>query len=136
MGTTKSTENLFAAWWELYPRKVGKGAARAAYYRALRRVGAERLQEALAAQIAAGVFGVEPIYIPHAKTWLAQERWDDELTTRRAASVADGIAETWRDACRRADERGKARIRAEAERQGVSWDSVREALARMQGGGQ
>jgi len=129
-------EGMFAAWWELYPRKVAKGAARVEYFKALRKVRPENLLEALRAQVAAGVFPAEACYIPHARKWLHDERWDDELTTKRAVSAADGIAERWRDACKRGDDRGKAAIKAEAARRGVAWEQVREAIARMNGGGE
>ncbi len=133
-GKALEFDRQFDEWWELYPRKVAKGAARVEWLRALRKVSQERLLEALRAQVAAGVFAVDATYIPHARKWLHDERWDDELVTKRAASAADGLAERWRDACRRADDRTKAALKQEAARRGIPWEKVREALERMNGG--
>lgn len=66
----------FAAFWEAYPRKAGKGAARTAWVRAL--------TKATAAEIMAGLerhqFDTRPEYRPHPATWLNQERWADEAS--------------------------------------------------------
>jgi len=66
----------FAAFWEAYPRKVGKGAARKAYAAAIRRGTPEQLLAAVKAQCMAG-----DQYTPHPTTWLNQDRWLDETTT-------------------------------------------------------
>jgi hypothetical protein len=134
MDAKTDTSELFEAWWDLYPRKVGKGAARACYYRALRMVEPAALLAALQAQLDAGVFRVEPMYIPHPKTWLAQERWADELTTKRAGGLAEGIAERYRDASRRGDDRAKLACKEEAKRRNVDWELVRAAVVALNGG--
>ncbi len=51
----------FEAWWDRYPRKVGKGQARPAYAKAL-----------------PGILAQEPQFQPHASTWLNGERWLDD----------------------------------------------------------
>lgn len=66
---------LFDAWWELYPRKVGKGAARAAYGRAIRKAAPELIAAALRRAVA--FWGPDLKFIPHPATWLNQERWAD-----------------------------------------------------------
>jgi hypothetical protein len=73
--------NDFEQFWQAYPRKVGKGAARRIFGRI--KPGAELLAKMLDAvaiqsqsiqwQKDAGQF------IPHPATWLNQERWDDEI---------------------------------------------------------
>lgn len=68
----------FEDFWAAYPRKVGKGAARKVW---------DRLHpdEALVKKIAAALDWqrdqeqwADPQFIPHPRTWLSQERWDDE----------------------------------------------------------
>lgn len=68
----------FEGWWTLYPRKIGKGAARTAYARARRKASAEEL-EAAARRFAALVTAErrDLRYVPHPTTWLNQERWAD-----------------------------------------------------------
>ena len=67
----------FAAWWELYPRKVGKGQAARAYRTARKKATAEALTAAIVTQgpllMARGAQ-----YCPHPATWLNGERWRDE----------------------------------------------------------
>jgi hypothetical protein len=79
----------FAAFWAVYPRTVGKEAARKAYAKAAARVGA------LTVVAGAERFRDDPNlppkeearFIPHPATWLNQGRWDDEpLPPRRQSS--------------------------------------------------
>lgn len=79
-GYITTREADFSAFWAAYPRKVGKGAARKAYFAAIRKTGADppTLSAALVAAKALG-FGLDPQFTPHAATWLQQERWLDEL---------------------------------------------------------
>jgi hypothetical protein len=68
---------LFAGFWAAYPNKKGKGAARKAFERALKR--------ATAREIAAGLnrfaWPSDRQFIPHPATWLNQDRWADEPDT-------------------------------------------------------
>lgn len=80
----------FEAIWSLYPRKVGKGAARKAYAAAIKRSPQERILAALRAYCAAQA-GRDQKFIPHLSTWLNQERWDDDIE-----APADGIDQSWR----------------------------------------
>ena len=73
--TASSTENGFETFWESYPRKVGKGAARKAYTSAIGR-GADPV-EVLAA-IGQQRWSPEVQYRPHASTWLNADRWLDD----------------------------------------------------------
>lgn len=63
----------FEAWWEVYPRKVGKGSARKAYSAARRKTTAENLLGSLVA----ATFDADQKFIPHPATWLNGERWLD-----------------------------------------------------------
>ena len=70
------SSDVFDEWWDAYPLKKGKGAARVAYAKARKKVPADKLQGAVE------VFRDDPnrgdTYLPHPTTWLNEERWDDE----------------------------------------------------------
>lgn len=70
----------FEAWWSAWPRKVAKGGARKAYRTARRKVTADLLMTAATNQAAAWKStGKDAEFIPHATTWLNQERYNDEV---------------------------------------------------------
>ncbi len=71
------TPEGFDDFWEAYPRKVRKAAARESYARALRKTSAENLLAA--ARRYAATPGLEERFTAHAVTWLNQERWTDSL---------------------------------------------------------
>lgn len=81
----------FDDWWALYPRRVGKGAARTAWTKAVKRLNGDvevlmqrtRLQVFVWAQEQR-----EARFIPHPATWLNQERYDDDMTPTAPASKA------------------------------------------------
>lgn len=66
----------FDEFWRLYPRSTGKGAAKAAFVKALRKTTLQALLEA-AWRFAHDPNLPEPQFIPHPATWLNQERWED-----------------------------------------------------------
>ena len=72
----------FEEFWNLYPRKQAKGAARSAFVKALKKADLET--------ILAGVrrFASDPNrqdeFTAHASTWLNQERWTDEAQPAKA----------------------------------------------------
>jgi superfamily II DNA helicase RecQ len=68
-------EEHFQTFWELYPKKVGKGGARTSYKRALKKTTAENILSALRKQ---SHKWKDKQFIPHPTTWLNQERWEDE----------------------------------------------------------
>ena len=79
-GSASIEPDGFAQFWERYPRKVGKGAARTAYARARKVVTLAVLLEALDRQIEVWTWKqTASDYIPHPKTWLHQERWNDAI---------------------------------------------------------
>ena len=82
----------FDAFWDAYPRKVGKGDARTAWTKALRKTDAQTLIHAAQA-LRDDPNLPEERYIPHPTTWLNAERWEDgplpELTTRAADPSGD-----------------------------------------------
>lgn len=64
----------FDAFWKQYPKKVGKGGARTAYQRAVKKAPHETIMAGLAK------YSPDPDYICNPTTWLNQERWTDEPT--------------------------------------------------------
>lgn len=69
----------FDAFWSEYPSKVGKGAARTAFSRAVKRIGGSN---ALAVLLAAmrrdrDTKRWREGFIPNPATWLNQDRWED-----------------------------------------------------------
>ena len=75
----------FEEFWTQYPRKVGKGAARTAYDKAIKKIGHEELMLGLSK------YHPDPEYICNPSTWLNQERWHDEPThNNRRTTRRDG----------------------------------------------
>jgi len=73
----KGTE--FDLFWGAYPRKTGKGAARAAWDKKVSNGDAEKIMAALAWQVSSDDWTRdEGQYIPHPATYLNQCRWEDE----------------------------------------------------------
>ena len=73
----RGREAEFARFWQAYPRKVGKQAARKAFERI--RVPVEQLLYALERQRNDPQWQRENgRFIPHPVTWLSQGRWEDE----------------------------------------------------------
>ncbi len=83
-----ATEDEFEAWWTLYPRKVGKDAAREKYRKARKRVSAEALVAGLRHYVAS-VSEKEREFIAHPATWLNQGRWQDEQVGGDYAPAVD-----------------------------------------------
>jgi len=84
------TDEDFDAFWDIYPRRVGKGAARLAFFRALPLLADEMelIEEAAARHMIRAVEAyanrpdtraLEPKFVPHPATWLNQKRYIDEL---------------------------------------------------------
>lgn len=102
----EETDGAFENFWNEYPRKVGKGAARKAW---------EKVGPDVAAVLKAVQNQKRGIdwqkdngkWIPHPATWLNQERWLDEvkLTYQPAPVDPKRTAAMEADAKRQADER-------------------------------
>lgn len=73
-----STADQFETFWRAYPRRVGKGAARKAFEKAIRLTTLAAMLDAIALYQRC-----KPGYqdFCHPATWLNQERWDDEWST-------------------------------------------------------
>jgi hypothetical protein len=77
-------EPLFEGFWLVYPRKVGKGAARKAYRHALKRASHA---EILAGAKAYAASKPDSQFTAHASTWLNADRWLDEPERKTQANV-------------------------------------------------
>ena len=66
----------FDKFWEKYPRKTAKVPARRAFPRALQKISFEELMEKLDYFIDVHKH-TKKQFLPHASTWLNQERWHD-----------------------------------------------------------
>lgn len=69
---------IFEEMWLLYPKRVGKGAAKNAWLKACKKINVGELQSCLREYINTKQ-NADKKYIPHLTTWLNQERWNDEL---------------------------------------------------------
>ena len=85
----------FDMFWQAYPKKVGKQAARKAFHRV--KAPLESLLHAISEQKRSAQWSREGgRFIPNPATWLNQGRWEDELpsaATPRAKRVED---DPWR----------------------------------------
>lgn len=89
-------QNDFQLFWDVYPRKVGRGAAQKALVKALKKATISKILSGAENYAKSGKLP-EMQFIPHAATWLNQERWDDVVehsaTTRTSTSIAQDIIE-------------------------------------------
>ena len=92
-GTEKDVSQAeFSAFWQNYPRKVGKGAALKAW---LKLSETDRKAAILGLQLqAAYLHSLDWQYIPHPSTWLNQWRWMDELPGQQVTCKWTGCSKT------------------------------------------
>jgi len=77
--TERPPADRFAEFWDLYPRKDGKAAAEKVFRsQATNDAKADTIITALRKQLP-GLKARDPQYRPHARTWLSQKRWQDEV---------------------------------------------------------
>lgn len=76
-GSVDSAVVDFSLFWEHYPRKVGRPVALKAYVKAMRKASFGEIRDGLKRWLEYWERRNEPEYIPHASTWLNQERWND-----------------------------------------------------------
>jgi hypothetical protein len=82
-----SLNDEFEQFWNAYPRKVGKAAARKAFAKARVRNDAPTIADLLSAVARYAATITDLKYCAHPTTWLTQERWHDDLGTVAAARV-------------------------------------------------
>lgn len=68
----------FDQLWGIYPRKVGKGQARQAFRKAVKKIEFYDLLPKLMGYVET-LEGKDKQYMPHLSTWLNGERWTDEV---------------------------------------------------------
>lgn len=78
-----SVEADFEVWWELYPLKRAKGAARPAYAKARRLVSADMLIDGVI-RYSGHLQATGSSFVCHPASWLNGERWEDEYETSAA----------------------------------------------------
>lgn len=82
----------FTSFWNAYPKKVAKGAARKAYAAALKKADAQTIALA-AASFAQAQARTEQKFIPYPATWLNGERWADATPPNLVTSPLRPIQE-------------------------------------------
>lgn len=102
------SEEMFASFWKLYPRKVSKDAAQRAWAKLKLTTGLfDTICESLARQCLSTDWTKDSgQFIPHASTWLNGKRWDDEIPdfasnvhqfpVKKQANGPDFYDQTWR----------------------------------------
>lgn len=88
---SKPEPDGFEAFYEAFPKHVGRGQALKAYRSALKIATGEALLTG-ARRYAASVVGKEPQFVAHPATWLNGQRWLDELS---AAGPDNVVAIDW-----------------------------------------
>ena len=84
-------EQLFEKFYDVYPRKRGKGAARLSFARATRRTPPNFiLSKAHEFRAHCIEQATEIQFIPYPSVWLNQERWDDDLAAEAETKSAWG----------------------------------------------
>ena len=73
--------NLFDLFWQAYPKKVAKFAAKRAFHKAIQLTDLPTMVEAIQKQMRSDQW--QRGYIPHAATWLNQGRWLDEIEDKK-----------------------------------------------------
>ena len=88
---SERTPDRFEEFWDHYPRKVGKKAARAKYAAACKRADPQQVIDG-AERLAHDSNLPEERFIPHPTTWLERDGWEDgplpERVTNRSAERA------------------------------------------------
>lgn len=81
----------FDFFWTIYPRHVSKKESLKAYIKARKKVSADVILEALREVKAKVWINRELQHVPHASTWLNQERWNDEVQEQKKVDVLDTL---------------------------------------------
>lgn len=91
-------QQSFDEWWEVWPKKVAKGAARTAYKSAMKKTTHDNLMACTRAAVRIWERDrTEKKFIPFPATWLNQERWEDETLKGVSASSGDLFADAVAD---------------------------------------
>ena len=75
---------FFLAFWESYPRRIGKGAARTAFAKSVKLADPnDIIQASIKYADHCQESGTEKQFIPHPSTWLNAERWEDDIESEK-----------------------------------------------------
>lgn len=77
-----SSSDDFDTFWEHYPRKIGKLAAKSAFAKAMKITDLDTIMDACV-DFASSRRGQDEAFTPHPATWLNQGRWDDTTSIKR-----------------------------------------------------
>ena len=83
-------EGAFDAFWDLYPRKVGKLDARRAWKGALKHASSDQIIAGLRVQLPS-LTAQDARYRPHPATWLRGGRWDDPVAPEPGTARPDPV---------------------------------------------
>ena len=114
----------FDLFWQAWPDKRDKAAARVAFAKALKKADARTIIDG-AARFAADPNLPERRFIPHASTWLNKERWNDPPLPPLAGRVSRSLANVVANAERNGISPGEL-----FRRQGATADDAPKALPR------
>jgi hypothetical protein len=87
-GLSRRQIAFFDSFWDAYPRKAAKGAARKAWEAAIKKADPQSIL--LAASKFAHDPNRDPQFTPHPATWLNQERWNDEPLPAKSRKATGG----------------------------------------------
>lgn len=87
----------FNKFWEKYPRKTAKAPAQKAYAKAHMKISFKELMEKLDIFIKAHK-DTKKQFMPHASTWLNQERWNDEYEIENKLDIQKDVLREMLDA--------------------------------------
>jgi hypothetical protein len=121
------TDLDFNRFWQIYPRRLGKGAARKAWQKALALAPAEELV-AKATAFAASCQGKDLEFVVYPATWLNQERWLDE-NTKETKDFRMPPKRTWAEI--KADRGTNALVRGDVQSQEGRTGSKEPKMARV-----
>lgn len=86
-----TARSSFDEFWSIYPRKVGKEAAKKAFAKATKHAGSEVVIDGARRFADDPNLPEDKTYIPHPSTWLNRGSWEDEqLPARKAAGMWSG----------------------------------------------
>ena len=92
-----TNDSFFDDFWNIYPRKQGKGKAREAFVSAVKKFGLEPIMNGVH-RFANDPNLPDPKFVPLPTTWLNQERWDDgPLPLNRSLTNSERNIQSFRE---------------------------------------
>jgi len=92
-----TNDSFFDDFWNIYPRKQGKGKAREAFVSAVKEFGLEPIMNGVH-RFANDPNLPDPKFVPLPTTWLNQERWDDgPLPLNRSLTNSERNIQSFRE---------------------------------------